>query len=684
MLSIWILNNIIGYKMQTNFLLSKLALAITSAFVVSGCGSDESSSPTNSTYAYQNSTVCADTDLSGSCSDYESQLLSTSGYSKMVNYGGAVLTASEAMTIVTPFTTLIHSEMLFNPSVGNNVESAKASLQTKLGEKAGIDFSTLDTSHGPKAQSDIVLKSLKKAQNDGKQSVYANISHALDLMIANETFDLTNINVAGTPSRHMDLDGSVVVHGSQSLPDLNGAKSTEINPANGQLVLITSSDEVKQIDTMARNQNIAVQAHASLALKYDDDDDDDDDDDHYTGGTVGNLPGYQNGQSNQIIQLVPALNSVQAYKVYQPTSAVAKQASDVCTAQGSNGIFLTSIAEPLKAQTSASQSVTAFAIDTYAGASGVVIPTPTPAKPTVPTSSSACFNDNFETLYPLYQQKSLLAVKATSSYGNKELKLLDSTDLSMKAVSYSLKTASSSIITSFDETEVLILDSSSGSGTKFMPEIIDSRTLLNKTTLDKPNVVAGTFVAENQLLLGLNTNVIQWVTKAIDPTTISDLSLDAAIKLMATSPDGKVSAISTTSSLYVVDNVKRKLIKQFALSGSAVDKLFVLEDKVLTLSAAKLDYYQFKNIEGPTLKLAGQLVTKELLKQWEIQGNSNWDSTNLGYVLDQVGIDASIADSFNNISLRFRPTNSVNANAIQGVDISGLERGQWVSLYKSL
>ncbi|MGF1753193.1 hypothetical protein L4C33_06290 [Vibrio makurazakiensis] len=673
--------------MHTKFVMRKMSLAVSSALILSGCGgSDESNSGTNaaSTYAYQNALVCVDADLSGSCSEYESQLSSVSGYSKMLSYDGAILTASEQMEVVTPFTTLIHSEMLFNPSVGNDIEQAKASLQVKLGKKAGIDFSTLDTSHGPIDASNTVLKSLKKAQSQGKYSTYVNISHALDLMIANETLDLTNIDVAGTPSRHMDLDGSVIIHGSQSISGLSGAKSSEFNPANGKLVFVTSSDEVKQVDTRARNQSLSVQSQ-SLSLRatpYDDDDDDDDDHD-YQGGSLDDLLGYQKNQSNQIIQLVPALNSIQAYKVYQPTSSISKQASDICNTQGSNGIFLTSIAEPVKSQ-ARTQSVS---IDSYSGGSGATLPPlpkPDPVKPTVPTSSSACFNDNFEAIYPLYRQKTLLAVKASSAYSNKELKLLNSADLSMKGMSHELKATSTLVVPSYDESEVLLIDSSTYSSANILPEVVNSTNLSSKVTLDKQNVVSGTFATENQLLLGLNTNVIQWVTKSAYPTTISDLTLDATIKHMSTSPDGKVSAIATTSSLYIVDNVKRKLIKQHLLSGSTVNKLFVLEDKVLTLTSSGMEYYQFKNIEGPALKLSGQIVTKELLKQWESQGNSSWSSTSLGYVLQQVGTDAAVADRFDGVTLRFRPSNATSASTVQGVEISALDRGQWVSLYKSL
>ncbi|MEZ9417135.1 hypothetical protein AB4189_23715, partial [Vibrio sp. 10N.286.49.E1] len=96
---------------------------------VSGCGgSSDSENPVGSTasgYAFLDSLVCADADLNGVCSDQEKQIADVSGYAQQRQYDGAILTASPGMKVVTPFTTLIHSEMMFNPTVSNDIEQAK-------------------------------------------------------------------------------------------------------------------------------------------------------------------------------------------------------------------------------------------------------------------------------------------------------------------------------------------------------------------------------------------------------------------------------------------------------------------------------------------------------------------------------------------------------------------------------
>lgn len=118
------------------------------------------------------------------------------------------------------------------------------------------------------------------------------------------------------------------------------------------------------------------------------------------------------------------------------------------------------------------------------------------------------------------------------------------------------------------------------------------------------------------------------------------MDVDSAISKIATSRDGKTSAITTATSLYIVDNMTRSLLVTESLSNNAIKSLYVLEDKVIALTSSGVDYYQFRNISGPALKVGSQLVTKELLKKWEDSGNSIWNSTNLGYVLFQTGTES--------------------------------------------
>ncbi|WP_061015720.1 hypothetical protein [Vibrio splendidus] len=667
--------------------------------MVAGCGGgSDGENPVGSTtsgHAFQSSLVCADADLNGVCSEQEKLISDVSGYAKQRQYNGAILTASPGMDLVTPFTTLIHSEMMFNPTVSNDVEQAKASLQSKLGDHVGINFASLDTTYGPKDKSNVLLKSLKKAQTDGKQAAYTNIAHALDLMIEHKTLDLSDVDVAGTASRHLQIEDALVVHGSQSVPEFSGAKSIALNPASSQIVFLTANDVVMQIDSSSRNKAVTIDGDLASQASFDvvgirsydddyddhDDDDDDDDDDHHGGGTGGvEIP----VESNEIIQLVPALNGSQAYKVYKPTSYASPTVSDICNSKGANGIFLSSLTS-----TNNNSGAKSFKIDSYSSRSGGTlppIPTPKPKPAETPDSSQSCLNDNFTKVIPLLQSGSLLAVKNTGSsiYSQQELKSLSADKLTMKSWRHTLKSSSPQIMPSYDQSEALIVYKNYFSSANLAAEVINTTNLSTKMTIDKLNLKTANIVANQQILLGLDSNKLEWVSNSIQQTVLGELDVDSTISKIATSKDGTISAVATANTLYIVDNKNRTLVVKEVLSSSAINSLYVLAEKVIALTSSGVDYYQFRNISGPALKVGSQLVTKELLKKWEYSGNSSWNSTNLGYILSQTGTESSISDKFKNVNLSFSPSNATTSSGITGVNVSGLERGEWLTFYKGL
>ncbi|MCW0469750.1 hypothetical protein OH492_14365 [Vibrio chagasii] len=58
------------------------------------------------------------------------------------------------------------------------------------------------------------------------------------------------------------------------------------------------------------------------------------------------------------------------------------------------------------------------------------------------------------------------------------------------------------------------------------------------------------------------------------------------------------------------------------MSSSAINSLYVLAEKVIALTSSGVDYYQFRNISGPALKVGSQLVTKNSSKngrQWKLK-----------------------------------------------------------------
>jgi len=664
----------------------KLALSISSALLLSACGggSDDSGSSGSgvNAFSYTSLDLCADTDLDGACSTYEQQIIDTSNYSKMINDNGAILTAHAKSEMVSPFTTLVHSEMLFNPALRGDQDSAVAYLQKVLGDKVSVDFTHVDTTHGPKDQTEVLLKSLRQAQSQGELDPMLNIAHALDVMIANQTLDLSGINLKTQPNRHISFDGLLTVHGSQADSSLVGAKSITYNPASNKIVFLDSSDNVKQIDISNTNSAVSQSAQSNMALntinRYDDDDDDDDDDDHHHGGSIEDLLGLQPGE-HQLVQILPALNSIQSYKLYQPK--LVAQSSDQCNSTGTSGIFLTSLHDKSTQVVKSSQ----VKIDAYGGASGSVPipkPKPTPVNPDANLAAQRCFNDNFNWMMPLYQKKSIIAELDDGIYGQDKLRRLNSKDLTMGAQSYTLTTTQDFIAASLDESELLVVDSGVG-GTKD-PVLLDSTSLASKFNIGVDNAIAGAFTINNNIIFGLKDNHATWVAKTPAALERKKTLLDGNIRFVKSSPNGKQSAIVTDTSLYLLDNANYSIIDQFSIAGTTVKDLRMLNDKAVAILSNSVEYFQFDKISGPKLKVAAQLITDDLKDDWANTPSAHWKATNMGFLLEATGIESSAASQFNSINVSWLPTGVTQASNVTGVNISGLDRGTWVTLYKAL
>ena len=675
--------------MLKNHTMCKLALSISGVLFLSACGggSNDSTSSKNTadTYSYSSLTICADTDLDGVCNTFEQQISDHSTYPKMINDNGAILTAHADSKMVSPFTTLVHSEMLFNPTLKGDPEKAIIYLQKMLGDKVGVNFSSVDTAHGPKQQTAVLLKTLRQAQSQGQFDPILNIAHALDLMISNQTIDLSSINLKSQPSRQVSFDDLLTVHGSQVDSSLVGAKSITYNPANKQIVFLDSSDNVRQIGIGNSNNAVSVSVRALsklMSIARDDDDDDDDDDDYddddygdYYGGSIGDLLGWQRGE-HKLVQIIPALNSIQSYKLYQPKSLA--HASTQCDSTGTNGIFLTSLHDKSPKTTKHSK----VSIDAYGRASGgapIPIPKPPPVNPDVVLSGKRCFNDNFDWMMPLYQKKSIITQLNDGIYGQDKLRRLSADNLVMGYEYYPLKTTQDFVVASLDESELLVADSGTDPSV-----LIDSTTLAAKFTIGISNAKAAAFTINDKLIFGLKDNKVTWVEKSQAATPLHTLQLDDTIHFVKSSPNGKQSAVVTDKSLYLFDNSKYQLIDKFSMQGDAVKDLRVLNDKAVAVIGNSIEYFQFAKISGPKLKVAAQLITNRLRNKWAEIPSAHWKATNMGFLLEKTGMAASVASQFDSININWLPAGATQASQVTGVNISGLDRGTWTTLYKPL
>jgi len=657
-----------------------LTLSISSALLLSACGggSSDSNTPTTTSnvYSYSGLTQCADTDADGVCSPLEQQISYSGNYARIVNDNGAILTAHKDSELVSPFTTLIYSEVLFNPALKGSAKNAEAYLQTALGDKLGVNFSSAATTHGPKQQTELLLNSLRQAQVQGQHNPLVNIAHAVDVMIANQTLDLSGFDLRTQPNRHISFDNQLLIHGSQVDSDLAGAKSVAFNPANNKIVYVDATDNIKQIDIT--NSNRAVLATRTIDA-YSSASSDDDDDDHH-GGSILDLLGYQ-PKAHQLAQVVPALNSVQSYKLYQPQTGSTSTHSTVCDSTGSSGIFLTSLQD----KSTQSRSTTMKKVDAYASASGSTIPPapkPAPTNPDANLSAKRCFNDNFNWIKPLYAQKAVIAELNDGFSANDYLRRLDADSLVMEAQSYTLSSTQNLVVPSLDETELLVVDD----GGNANAILLNSKTLTptSPNEIGVNNASTAAFAIDDQLVFGLKSNKIVWVEKTTSANQLKSLDIDGTVRLLKSSPDGKFSAAVTSNSLYILNNSSRSSIKKIAISGSDVKELIVLNNKAVAVKNNGLDYVQFSNISGPKLKVAAQLITNSLKDQWANTPGMNWNTSNFGYILEKTGVSQQVATQFDNIEITWLPAGVSQASSVTGANISGLDRGRWITLYKSM
>ncbi|MEZ8099192.1 hypothetical protein [Vibrio bivalvicida] len=662
-----------------------LTLSISSALLLSACGgsSSDSNTPTTTSnvYSYSGLPQCADTDADGVCSALEQQISYSGNYARIVNDNGAILTAHKDSELVSPFTTLIYNEVLFNPALKGDPKSAEIYLQTALGDKLGVNFSSASTTHGPKQQTEILLNSLRQAQVQGQHNPLVNIAHAVDVMIANQTLDLSGFDLRTQPNRHVSFDNQLIIHGSQANSDLVGAKSVAFNPANSKIVYVDATDNIKQIDITNSNRAVlatrTIDAYSSASS---DDDDDDDDDEHKHGGSILDLLGYQ-PKAHQLVQVVPALNSVQSYKLYQPKTGSASMRSTVCDTTGSSGIFLTSLQD----KSTQSRSMTIKKVDAYASASGSTVPPtpkPAPTNPDTNLSAKRCFNDNFNWIQPLYSQKAVIAELDDGFSSNDYLRRLNADTLAMETQSYTLSSTQNLVVPSLDETELLVVDD----GGNANAVLLNSKTLTPTAPkeIGVNNASTAAFAINNLLVFGLKSNKIVWVEKNTSANQIQSLDVDGTVRLLKSSPDGKFSAAVTNSSLYILNNSSRSTIKKIAIAGNNVKELIVLNNKAVAVKNNGLDYVQFSNISGPKLKVAAQLITNSLKDQWASTPGMNWNTSNFGYILEKTGVTQQVATQFDNIEITWLPAGVSQTSSVTGANISGLDRGRWITLYKSM
>ncbi|UXI03621.1 YncE family protein [Photobacterium sp. TY1-4] len=668
--------------MEKKFKRSGLAVFVASCTLLVGCGSDDDSTQTKTAaYDYKQYPICVDADLSGTCDALETtvtnleQKIQGQSAPYLINHGDNFLTAPAAAKIISPFTTLIQSEMMFNPSVSGSQVQAEQHLQAIFGEKYGINFSELSSIHGPQALTDQLLASFRHALTLQGDSSYLKIAAAVDKMIREQSFDITShLTQTDLDTHFLNLDKRYLLAGSYTTSALAMPQSITVNPGNGMLLALLANEQLMQMDTATgayASFSPAVESAAALPQTemggyqgFDhDDDDDDDDDDWYPVQKPSVLSFAAQGKDNQ-----------QAYLLYRPSLNGNTSVSNTCTSTGENGIFFTEIggnsqSQPLPAE---------MKIDSFGGASSLI--PPVTAQPSVPVSSAQCRNNHINAFTPLYKQDQLVAVFTNGSYQHSELQLLSSKTLAPQGVRYPLSTTQPLLVADHSQQQLLVVDGTSNQAT-----ILDSQTLKPKATLGTSDISAAVFTNnDSSLIVSDGTERLHWYEISAPGSVSTTLDLGAPVIGLAVSPDGQLSAALAGKRLYIIDNQSRQVILSQAYQHAYPYGMSMLNDKVIISRYGALDYIQFGNLIGSPAKVGYQLITRDLIHTWAAKASHPFSPTTLSYLLETTGAEASISGHFSNLDVEWLPANATAASDVKTVVLSGYFRGERIRMYKHL
>lgn len=674
--------------MNGQFKLSKIAVILAGCSLVVSCGGEESSTTKSDLYDYSKQSICVDTDRNYACAAGEQKVSTLWSVASdntapfLIENGDYVLTAPASANVVSPFTTLIQNEILFNPQFSGSVTQVQAQAQTYLqqlfGDLYNINFNKLNTEHGPKEATNLLLASFKYALSLKGDSKALKISAAVDKMVSTSNFDITGTLLqSDLDSTYVNLNKRYLIPGSYPMRTLSSSSAITINENTGMLLALTYDNKLLQIDTATGLNNIFTPATTTQAAPtmstYDDHDGDDCDDDY--GSLFGDdcNDGGTTQPASRILSATQGEHNKNAYLIYQPTIYGDNSMSYTCNSTGNNGIFLTELGK----NSQASPLSSAPKISTYSRASGGS--KPPVVVPVLPVSSASCKNNHISELIVSLNHNTAAAV-FNKGYGQgSELKQLSSDTLKPTGNSYDLSSAQPALILSKEQKSLFVLQNA---GTPAV--VINAQTLKLQSEIIKSDIDKAAFVNnDKQLIVSDKTNTLSWINIA-QGSSIATLALPEKVIKLTSDTTGKLSAALTNENLYLIDNEKKSIIYSQAYSQRNVYGMSMLSNRIIISRSGAIDYIQFDNLAGTPIKIAKQMLSKDLLKNWSKKSGASLTDMTLAELLKDIGEDDVISQQFSDIDLLWRPASATNIESVKEVIITGEYRGQRISVSKML
>ena len=486
-------------------------------------------------------------------------------------------------------------------------------------------------------------------------------------MVSTGNFDITNtLFQADLDNSYVNLSKRYLVPGTYPMNALFSSNPITMNENTGMLLALTYGDKLLQVDTTTGSSQAFTPTSSTASLPimstYDDDDDDDDDDHHHGGGTP---------QPTATLTLaVQGKHNKNAYLIYQPTIFGDHNASDTCNSTGTNGIYLTELGK----NSQASPISLAPRIDTFSSASGG---TTTPVEPTLPDSSADCKNNHINNLIIAYNKNWVIAVFAGQ---NLALQQLSSSTLKPTGKSYALSSTQPKLILSKTQKLLLVLQASGTKAVVVDTESLDARSQIMKNYIDYAAFVNN----DKQLIVSDKTNTLRWFNIDQPTSQVALLALPEAVTKLASDPTGKFSAALTDKNIYLIDNELKSIIYSQAYTQRYINGMSMLSNRIIISRSGAIDYIQFDNLTGSPIKVAQQMLSKELLTRWSTASARSLVGMTLAELLRDIGEEDDISQQFSDIDLQWRPSSATTVVDVKEVVITGDYREQRISLSKTI
>ncbi|MGB1236732.1 MAG: immunoglobulin-like domain-containing protein [Pseudomonadales bacterium] len=653
-------------------------LTIAIACALAGCQPQESTTTTSGSTASNggaiSSTVCQDFNMNGQCDGAESAI-SASGQSLSGAGGGQdfpmlmvksdyVLMAPGSATFISPFTTLVEAERLFNPSVNKDLQGSINSLNTAF-SATGIDFSPLLTRQGHTVYAAQIEQSLRSAQQLAPNARYAAVAASLDKMIEQQSFNVSvnlddvqeylhdtvvnvqyqNLAESTKATSFSSAAGITLASTGSKLVLLEGsnAKSFELSFSSQNGTTTTTNGSVTNTALNSTNYIAAAPANNWDQYRADDDDDDDDSESGASGvvttPTIPTTPTSSSVKIDNIRNIKVSPNGAEAIVLSQNSTygfnsnSALQCYSSTSTGDGIYRINLggsraktntNTTSQTQNSYTASNGNYSAWVADSISAASGgtPAPPTPTPTPTTPPPDPGqlgaikhTCSNDDVAVFDEHWGKGILIASDVSGSYIQKVdlASLRPMAALAMPSGSNQVNTLRIDQEGNYaligNDSGIWLINISSMQAVDYSGGLTPSAKQIDDLAFYDTGRAAVSWQKDSSTLERFD--LVDDADNYQRPIALTSITLPSNIKAAVMLDEQKSIAIAgSDKKIYIIDLFTGAVTRTLPALSNEITAMSVDGDSILAMDASnKVARINFRNVVGSPLNVAVQNLT---------------------------------------------------------------------------